>query len=167
MQFSRIGLATAGLVLALAVPAFAAPACDPADIEAAAAAIAEACPCDGRVSPSGAVTPWNNHGQYVSCVVRERNQVAKDLELPKPCLRRVASCGARSSCGKPGFVTCRIPDECSDLVADGVAEGTCADDPEVACDTAADCPVLRCSTKASVEKCEERGGIAGTGSCCD
>ena len=174
MKFTRMGLfaclvSTMSLVTVVAPgTAQAAPACDPAAMETASAEIEAACPCEGRTNGNGEVVPWKNHGQYVSCVAVERNHLAKDLDLSKSCLRRVVSCGARSNCGKPDFVTCRIPDECSDaLPGDGVAEGTCADAPEIACDTAADCPILHCSTKSSAEHCEARGGIAGTGSCCD
>lgn len=164
----RVAIAvTLGTVVLGARVASAAPACDPEVLEAAAAAIAEACPCDGQTNPAGEVVPWRNHGQYVSCVARERNRLAKDLVISKSCLRRAVPCGARSTCGKPGVVTCRLPDECSDPLADGTPEGVCADDPSIVCDTAADCPVLRCSIKSSAESCAERGGISGTGSCCD
>lgn len=154
--------------VALVGTAEAAPACDPAVVEAVAAEIAATCPCDGGTSPSGEVTPWRNHGRYVSCVARTRNKLAKQLGLSKSCLRTAVRCSARSTCGKrEGFVTCRTPDLCSDPVADGVAEGTCSDDPSIACDTAADCPVLRCTIKSSAERCLDRGGIPATGSCCD
>lgn len=153
----------------LASRASAAPACDPALVEQAAAAIAAECPCEGRTNPAGEVTAWKNHGGYVSCVARERNRQAKQLGLSKSCVRTATRCAARSTCGKrEGFVTCRTPDLCSDaLPGDGVAEGACSDDPTIACDTAADCPVLRCTIKSSAELCAEQGGIAATGSCCD
>jgi hypothetical protein len=163
---AAIGLAAA-VAIGAATAAQAAPACDPEDVAAIGAAIAEACPCEGRTNPAGEVVPWKNHGQYVSCVARERNRLARDLEVSKSCLRTAVKCGARSTCGKPGFVTCRTPDECSDTLPDGDPTGTCADDSTIACDTAADCPVLRCSTKSSEEACTERGGIPGTGTCCD
>ena len=159
-------LALGGLAVSRAS---AAPACDPALVEQAAAAIAAECPCDGRTNPAGEVSPWKNHGGYVSCVARERNRQAKQLGLSKSCVRTATRCAARSTCGKrEGFVTCRTPDLCSDQQqGDGAQDGTCADDPTIACDTAADCPVLRCSIKSSAEICAERGGIAATGSCCD
>src|SRR5262245_29766875 len=102
-------LAGAALWLAAAAigTAEAAPPCDADAVAAAGAAIAAACPCAGTTSPSGEVVPWKNHGQYVSCVTHERNQIAKDLDLSKSCLRQATRCGARSTCGKPGFVTCR------------------------------------------------------------
>lgn len=161
---SGLGL---GLALGATPPAYGGPACDPAAVEAARAEIVETCPCDGRTNPAGEVIPWKNHGQYVSCVTRTRNAIAKELEISKSCLRRVTPCSARSTCGKPGTATCRTPDECSDPVADGTPAGTCADDPTIACDTAADCPVLRCTIKSSPEVCEAQGGIPGTGTCCD
>lgn len=149
--------------------AFAAPACDPALVEQAGAAIAAACPCGGKVNGAGEVTPWKNHGGYVSCVARERNQQAKTLGLSKSCVRTAARCAARSTCGKrEGFVVCRQLDSCSDpLPGDGTIAGTCTDDPTVACDTVADCPVLSCSVKSAAEICTDQGGVAATGSCCD
>lgn len=172
MNTNRLVVACAALlgtaVLAWSGSALAAPACDPAAVADAAAQVEAACPCAGRTAPSGEVTAWKNHGQYVSCVSRERNRVAKALGLSKSCVRQTTRCAARSTCGKrEGFVTCRIPDACSDDNPDGVAEGTCSDDPSVACDTAADCPVLRCTVKSASELCDAQGGISGTGSCCD
>ena len=46
----------------------------PEDVDAAVAA---ACPCEGTVAPDESVTPWRNHGQYVRCVVKYRNQLKK------------------------------------------------------------------------------------------
>ena len=159
-------MAVAGLLAASS--SWAAPSCDPDAVATAAAEIAASCPCEGKTSPAGEVTPWKNHGQYVSCVTRERNRLAKQLDLSKSCIRSATRCAARSTCGKKeGFVTCRIPDLCSDTAPDGVAAGTCSDDPTIACDTAADCPVLRCTIKSSSERCDDQGGISGTGSCCD
>lgn len=149
--------------------AHASSACDPALVERAGAAIAAECPCDGKVNGAGEVTAWKNHGGYVSCVARERNRQAKTLGLSKSCVRHAARCAARSTCGKrEGFVVCRQLDTCSDaLPGDGVAAGTCTDDPTVACDIAADCPVLSCSVKPAAETCTDQGGVAATGSCCD
>ena len=51
-----------------------------------------------------------NHGAYVKCVAG----VAKTLSsgtnpsLPKTCKGAVKKCAAKSTCGKPGFVTCCI-----------------------------------------------------------
>jgi hypothetical protein len=153
----------------MASRAAAAPACDLVLVARAGAAIAAACPCEGKINPAGEVTPWKNHGGYVSCVTRERNHQAKALGLSKSCVRQATRCAARSTCGKrAGFVVCRQLDVCSDtLPGDDVAAGVCADDPTVACDTAAECPVLSCSVKSAAEICTELGGAAGTGSCCD
>lgn len=161
---SIIGFAALGN----ATRAYGAPACDPAAVAAAAGAVESACPCAGKTAPNGDVTAWKNHGQYVSCVTRARNAAAKHFQLSKSCVRETTRCSARSTCGKPdGFVSCRVPDVCSDPTPDGIATGTCGDDPTIACDTAADCPVLRCSVKSSADLCTAQGGIAGAGSCCD
>jgi hypothetical protein len=159
---------TAVMTAASAHRASAAPACDPTAVAAAADEVQAACPCAGKTAPSGEVTAWKNHGQYVACVTRARNAAAKRLQLSKSCVRSATRCAARSTCGKPSdFVSCRIPDACSDPTPDGTATGTCADDPTIACDTAADCPVLHCSVKSSADLCTAQGGIAGVGSCCD
>jgi hypothetical protein len=144
------------------------PTCDPAAVAAVADGVEAACPCAGKTAPTGEVTVWKNHGGYVSCVARERNRLAKQFEVSKSCLHGTTRCAARSTCGKrDGFVTCRIPDVCSDPTPDGIAAGTCGDDPTIACDTAANCPVLSCSIKSSPDLCSAQSGIAGTGSCCD
>lgn len=166
--FLALTIVLASATFLAAGRASAAPACDPALVAEAAAAIAAACPCAGKTSPAGEVVPWKNHGGYVSCVTRERNKLAKQLDLSKSCVRATTRCAARSTCGKrEGFVTCRIPDVCSDTAPDGVATGTCTDDPTIACDTAADCPVLRCSIKSDGDLCTAQGGISGSGSCCE
>lgn len=161
-----LALALAGVLAAS--PAKAAPQCDPALVAQAATEIADACPCAGKTNPAGEVVGWKNHGGYVSCVVRTRNAFAKQHDISKSCLRSTARCAARSTCGKrEGFVVCRTLDACSDTTADGDPTGTCADDPTIACDTAADCPVLRCSVRSAADICEQQGGVAGTGSCCE
>lgn len=171
MRFRVFVLASCTILLAglLGSPAAAAPACDADLVAQAGAAIAAACPCGGKVNGAGEVTPWKNHGGYVSCVARERNRQAKALGLSKSCVRTAARCAARSTCGKrEGFVVCRHLDTCSDaLPGDGVAAGLCSDDPTVACDTASDCPVLSCSVKSASDICTDQGGVAATGSCCD
>src|SRR5262245_37716227 len=71
--------------------------CDPAgadaaDVAAARAAIAANCDCAGAT----------NHGEYVSCATEQaRNTLAN-----QSCRGAVTKCAARSTCGKPGFVTC-------------------------------------------------------------
>jgi len=74
---------------------------NPGDAEAVAAArdqVATDCDCAGAVS----------HGAYVSCAAGVANARAKaDPQLlPTYCKGAVKRCAARSTCGKPGFVTC-------------------------------------------------------------
>src|SRR5262245_1491324 len=109
--------------------------CDPAgadaaDVAAAHAAVAANCDCAGAA----------NHGQYVKCVTE---QARATLGNPS-CRGAVTKCAARSTCGKPGFVTCcRIS-----------AKGK-----------------LKCSTKSSADRCKPpKGGqacVGSTPSCCD
>lgn len=152
-----------------AARAGAAQACDPAVVAQAAAELAAECPCAGKTLPNGEVQPWKNHGGYVSCVTRARNAFAKRNDVSKSCVRSATRCAARSTCGKPdGFVVCRTLDTCSDTTpGDELKAGTCTDSPETACDTAADCPVLKCSVKSTAEICEAQSGVAGSGSCCE
>jgi hypothetical protein len=49
-----------------------------------------------------------NHGTYVSCVAGVAKQRALDGLLPKNCAGKVKKCAAKSTCGKPGFVTCCV-----------------------------------------------------------
>src|SRR5262249_55209901 len=44
-----------------------------------------------------------NHGKYVSCVAEAVNGAGLEN---RSCGGAVKSCAARSTCGKPGFVTC-------------------------------------------------------------
>jgi len=122
------------------------------DCEAARCAIQDAlnqqCPCDAAT----------NHGKYVSCVARLRNNLAKAGTIPINCKGAVQRCAARSTCGKPGFVTCQIP-------TDTCTSGTCAANPTVTCVTDFDCGT-RCKTKSSVDRCTAAGGAVGTSSTC-
>jgi hypothetical protein len=71
---------------------------DDAAVAAARAQVATDCSCAG--SPT--------HGAYVACaatVARDRAQSDPPL-LPKNCRGAVVKCAAKSTCGKPGFVTC-------------------------------------------------------------
>jgi hypothetical protein len=138
------------------------PAPCPPDV---AAALAEACPCDGGTAP------WKNHGRYVSCVVRFRNQLRKGGCLTPEAKRETARCAARSTCGRPDMVLCcrYTPGVCSDPTpGDTIAAGTCSNDATAACDTDADCtqatgPVLARDAAA----CSARSGTAvGSGSVC-
>lgn len=135
---STFGMAAAlALVVAVASGAHAKCGDDPADatkIAAARAQIAADCACDG----------FPNHGQYVKCARGVANDRAAADLLPNSCKGAVVSCAARSTCGKPGFVTCCRTD----------AKGR-----------------TKCSTKHDAAKCTApKGGSACVGqfaSCCD
>jgi hypothetical protein len=128
--------------------------CEPARC-AVQATIAAECPCETS----------DNHGRYVSCVAQVVRRLAAQGTIPINCRGKITKCSARSTCGKPGFVTCRIPtDEC--VIETGQPTGTCLDDPTLTCVTDLDCGA-RCKVKSSVERCEARGGTVGTAtSCC-
>lgn len=120
-------------------PAFAGCGDNPGDAEAVAAARAEidaTCDCAGSAS----------HGAYVSCAAGIANARAKaePSTLPTYCKGAVKRCAARSTCGKPGFVTC--------------------------CRTSAS-GTTKCSTKRDSDHCiAPAGGSACSGafsSCCD
>ena len=107
---------------------------DNAAVAAARAQVETDCPC-----PS-----FTKHGQYVKCA----KTVAKDrvdaMLLPKNCKGSVVKCAAKSTCGKPGFVTCCRTN----------SKGK-----------------TKCSTKKDASKCKvPKGGSACVGtlsSCCD
>lgn len=130
-----------GLVASLvfaAGPAGARAACtDAAAVAATRAAADAACPCASAT----------NHGQYVKCVAGVAKAAAASGSLPKECKGAVVKCAARSTCGKPGFVTC-----CQTKTT---PKGT----------------VTKCSTKNSATACKApKGGTACVGlhpSCCD
>ena len=58
--------------------------------------------CTAMVPPAGCATA-SNHGQYVKCI---SHQASADATLPRSCHGAVVKCAAKSTCGKPGFVTC-------------------------------------------------------------
>jgi hypothetical protein len=133
------------------------------------ACLAESCPCE---APNNGQA-WKNHGQYVKCVVHLRNDLRKAGCLDADAKRTIASCAARSTCGKEGAVLCCTYDTsatCSDTVADGVAAGVRSNDETVACDTATDCITVVKGPKVvrgGEEACVARGGTPiGTGSVC-
>jgi hypothetical protein len=103
---------------------------DAGDVATARAAVAENCDCAGAV----------NHGQYVKCATEQ----AKTTLANQSCKGAVVKCAARSTCGKPGFVTC--------------------------CRTSAN-GVTKCSTKSSGDRCNpSKGGsacVSTFASCCD
>jgi len=138
----------------------------PAD---AGAALAGACPCGGEAADK----PWRNHGQYVSCIVRFRNDLRQRGCLDAATQRTIARCAARSTCGKEGAVLCCVYDTsgtCDNdpLPGDGIAAGVCSNDATSVCDTATDCitasgPKL----KRRAETCTGQGStVVGTGSVC-
>ena len=113
-------------------------------------ALDQACPCDSAT----------NHGSYVRCVARTCKQLVAAGTIPRRCKGRVVSCAARSTCGKPGAVTCEMPESTCE------PSGTCANDPTVTCTAGRDCGT-RCRVVSSASDCETAGGTVGTvTSCC-
>src|SRR5881296_212949 len=89
-----IALSAISLAARLGVAA----SCDPSGADAAAVAAA-------RTAVDGACNcnqPGQTHGQYVSCASSTINA----SPLRPECRGTVRRCYARSTCGKPGFVTC-------------------------------------------------------------
>jgi len=110
---------------------------DPGDNAAVAAArgqVATDCPCDS----------FTNHGQFVKCAAQVANDRAGSNALPKSCKGAVVKCAAKTTCGKPGFVTCCRTN----------SKGQ-----------------TKCSTKNGASKCKApKGGsacVGATSSCCD
>ena len=156
-------------LLASTGPVFAQSACPtdgscPTDV---GACLAESCPCAADHGGNA----WKNHGQYQKCVVHLRNDLRKAGCLDDEAKRTIASCSARSTCGKEGAVLCCVYDTsatCSDLTPNGVAEGVCSDDGSP-CDTATDCirVVSGPKVKRHAETCTDHGGTdVGGGSVC-
>jgi hypothetical protein len=124
-----VGLALALFALS-AAPVFA--RCDPAaepdraDIANARDAVLANCDCAGAES----------HGAYVRCAV---DQIAAVL-VNRQCRRKAKECAAKSTCGRPGAVTC-----CKEK------HGR-----------------TKCKVAHSAAACEAKGGTAGScSSCCD
>jgi hypothetical protein len=134
-----------------------------------AATLGDTCPCAGKMQPDGSTLAYKNHGQYVSCVVRLRNQLRK-AGCPKEALQTVARCAARSTCGKEEAVVCcfSTTGTCDDPTpGNATPEGVCSNDAEHACDTAADCTTSRARLAHDEAACAEAGGTsAGSGSVC-
>jgi hypothetical protein len=94
--------ASAGLCLGVVLTSasVALPRCDPTtdpdktDVANARAAVAANCDCDNATS----------HGAYVSCAAQQADATL----VNKSCARAVKKCAARSTCGKPGSVTCCV-----------------------------------------------------------
>jgi hypothetical protein len=130
--FTRLAMAACASLLAGFLATDAMAMCDPdseadsADIAAAREAVAAACDCSAA----------STHGAYVKCAV----QTANDTLVNRSCSKYVKTCASRSTCGKPGFVTCCITSE----------KGT------------------KCKTKKSEEHCIDKGGVVShCSSCCD
>ena len=134
-------------------------------------ALSEHCPCAGKMLPDGSVTPWRNHGQYVSCVVHLRNALRKAGCLTADTRRTLARCAARATCGKETAVLCCTTETgtCSDPApGDGTVAGTCSNDPEMACDSNADCTEAHGRIARDEAACMASGGTSvGAGSVCD
>lgn len=114
--------------------------CDEAAVAMAQEAIAAACPCEGLTDADGNVVPWRNHGKYVRCVAHATRDLvrASGKTMSRRCLRDAVRCAARSTCGRDeDAVTCSAEDS------------------------------GECEIVSSVAACEEQGGTAGTGSCCN
>jgi len=148
---SRIfGFTVATAILLVSAP-HAQAGCNDPRVATVRAEIQSECPCTG------------NHGRYVSCVAHHVRDAVRNGDVDTNCKGAVTRCAARSSCGKnEGFVTCAI---CG---AGTCTNGVC-DDGVTACADASACPpvVNHCSIKSTAEQCEARGGVAGSGSCCD
>lgn len=131
------------------------------DCEAARCAVQDAinqqCPC----------TEATNHGRYVSCVAHVVKTLSRDGTIPTNCKGKVKRCAAKSTCGKPEFVTCDIPraGACgTPCTAD--ASAICCADATTVCAVDADCVVSKCKIKSSAERCTAAGGTIGASSTC-
>jgi hypothetical protein len=120
--------------------------------------------------PDTTTVPWKNHGKYVSCVARFRNQLRKSGCLTDDLKRSIQRCAARSTCGKEGRVLCCVYDlgTCNDPApGDLTAAGVCSNDPTLACDVAADCTKSRSHIARDGAVCTADGGVdVGPGSIC-
>jgi hypothetical protein len=161
------------LALCLSAPGLAAAKGKPEPVQCPAdvlVAMAATCPCDGVVQPDTTVVPWRNHGQYMRCVVHQRNAYRKAGCLDDTLKRTIARCAARSTCGKEGRVLCCTYDlgTCSDVTpGDATPAGTCSNDAAVVCDVDADCTKSDATLARDGAACAERGGVdVGSGSVC-
>ena len=152
------------VLIASTGPAFAQSACPtdgscPADV---GACLAESCPCAADHGGQA----WKNHGQYVKCVVHLRNDLRKAGCLDAAAKRTIASCAARSTCGKEGAVLCCVYDTSGtcDLVS-----GTCTNDATITCASDTDCITVVSGPKVKrhEDTCTDHGGTpVGGGSVC-
>src|SRR5689334_9614764 len=119
-------LGTAGLALARCGD-------DPRDAQAVADARAQV---DGDCDCAGATS----HGDHVRCAVGVVRTRVDAGQLRSQCRGVVKRCAAKSTCGKPGAVSCCIPND----------------------------PSTRCRIARDAGSCAARGGTPGTcPSCCD
>ena len=137
MWFHAPALIAFSLAIAAARPGFASCGDRPGDVQAVADARADAaaeCDCTAAASHTG----------YVDCVARVASAAARAGRLRSHCRTPVVRCAVRSTCGRPGSVTC--------------------------CRTRAD-GTRRCSVMSSAALCTApSGGSACVGSepsCCD
>jgi hypothetical protein len=133
MQLSVVTLLASLTLVASAADVALGARCDPAGSDAASIAAARAA-VDAACDCSAAAT----HGEYVRCA----SAVLKELPggLPKQCKGTVKKCYAKSTCGKPGFVTC--------CVSKGGE--------------------IKCKTQKDADTCVDKGGVTGSAtSCCD
>jgi len=135
-----------------------------------ATALATQCPCAGTVNPDMSVIPWRNHGQFMKCVVHYRNALRKSGCLSDAERRTIASCAARSTCGKDTVLCCNyVLGTCNDpMPCDAVKAGVCSNDATLACDTAADCTTSSSRITRDATACMADGGVVvdGGGSVC-
>jgi hypothetical protein len=134
MRFVASGVLALSLLFGIARSGQAGCGADPGDNQAVIDARAAA---EATCGPCAAAT---NHGAYVSCVAGVAKDRADNDLLPKNCKGKVKRCASKSTCGKPGFVTC--------------------------CVTTSKGP--KCKLKSTAQKCFEKGGTVNSGnpSCC-
>lgn len=133
MKLLFVGIVAFAAAVGVGAPA-SAKCTDDVAVALARTQVAATCPC----------AAFANHGQYVKCARGVANALADANLLPNNCKGSVISCAARSTCGKPGFVTCCTTDRRGKT---------------------------RCSTKRNAGMCKApKGGTACVGllsSCCD
>ncbi len=115
---------------------------------AVAAAVEAACPCADAV----------NHGQYVRCVAHAVKAMSASGVIDRRCRGRVVALAAHSVCGRADAVPCLLPTSTCG------PDGTCADDPSVACVDDTDCGT-RCRVTTSAG-CDNAGGLASDAPSC-
>ena len=69
---------------------------DPEAVARTRAEIEARCPCNAA----------SNHAAYVRCAAGATKDALKAHALPGPCKHTVRMCAAKSTCGRPEFVTC-------------------------------------------------------------